>query len=178
MNNMEVAGNMTNGSNETVGIKTENVEYRVYATLKEDGTIAKRELVSTSDFTKWEKEHPKAQLELTQSVRKYKAGSIEAFVQLIGDDEEALNIVNRGLSAKFSQKINTTLLETNEQNQLVFEPIDGVYDSLELLQQETVRKSLSPVEKAERDLKKLGFDPALVASLMQQIQQASVQTNG
>lgn len=174
--NEVAATETTNGnSNETVGIKTENVEYRVYATLKEDGSIAKRELVSNSDFPKWEKEHPQAQLELTQSVRKYKAGTIEAFVQLIGDDEEALNIANRGLSAKFSQKINTTLLETDEQNHLVFEPVEGVYDSLELLQQETVRKSLSPVEKAERDLKKLGFDPALVASLMQQIQQASAQ---
>lgn len=155
----------------TVDIKTENTEYRVYANLDSDGKVIQSkpgsfdyELVSVQDFDKWEKaraeKNEKAgkgvttQLALQQSVRKYKTGSTTALHSLINDEEEENNIINRGIAAKFSQKVNSKLLETDDEGNLVFQPVEGVFDSLEWLQEETKRRNLSPLEKVERDLKK------------------------
>lgn len=150
---LENAAQTTNEN--TVDIKTENQEYRVYVTLKEDGqSIDKASVVSVNDFDKWEKEHPTETLAIQQSIRKYRFGSVQAFLNTIDDEEEAVNVINRGVAAKFSQKLNAKLLERDETGNLAFQPVEGVYDSLDWLQEETKRKNLTPGEKVERDLKK------------------------
>jgi len=159
----------------TVDIKTENQEYRVYVTLKEDGqSIKDKSVVSVNDFEDWQKKHPDETLAIQQSIRKYRFGSVEAFLKTIDDEEEAVNIINRGVAAKFSQKLNAKLLETDETGNLAFQPVEGVYDSLEWLQEETKRKNLTPIEKVERDLKKnlsalSGDDVAKLQAMLQSL---------
>lgn len=148
-------------------IKTENVEYRVYANVDTEGNVPSGgyELVSVNDFNKWEaarkEKNEKAgkgittQLAIQQTIRKYRVSNVQgSLLQLISDQDETDNIANRGIAAKFSQKVSANMLEVDDKNQLVFQPVEGVFDSLDWLQEETTRRNLSPIEKVERDLKK------------------------
>ena len=157
-----------------VAIKPENVERRVYAVLDESGDLKKYEQVSVADFDAWEKQdkNKNKQVMIKQTFREYTVGSLDGLATLIGDDEEAVNIVNRGIAQKTSQKVNSVLLEVNDKNELVFEPTEDVVDTRDMLQEPTKRRSLSPIEKLGRDAKKAGFDSTLVMALIQQLQAA------
>lgn len=180
----EPAGTGNNGS-ESVAIKPENQDYMVYLQLNDDGTFKAKSLVS-GDFAKWEEAHKEDKpvwqrgFELPVTVRGYTVSSFEGLLQLIGGDaEEAVNIVNRGLKQKYSQKINATLLEVDEANkQLIYEPTGEVYDSRALLSEPTRRRNLSVEERFTRAVKDLPGIPAdidadLIKKLLAQLQQAN-----
>jgi hypothetical protein len=138
-----------------LAIKSENITYRVYVTLDDKGKIADTEFgTAGKDNAFWNKmdklvEAGTHQLALEQTVKAYKVGTIEGLISLIEDNEEVIAIINRGLTAKYNQKIGAALKElTDDGANLKFEPIDGAYDSLSLLQEPTVRKNLSPTDKA------------------------------
>ena len=156
-------------SNETVAslpIKRENITFAVVFEVDTTGAPVRdskgnvkppRHTSSENDIknlespdypkTEEEKAHPE-KIAFKQTVVKPVAGTLEGFASLITDVEEQLNIVNKGLASKFNQKIRTKLIEQNEDGSLVFQPTDSVYDATELVQEVTLRQTLSPTDKA------------------------------
>lgn len=143
----------------TLPIKKENVNFAVVAKLGEDGKIVSvRHTSSEKDINKLKgkSEDGKTEVPYTgaeqiafeQTVVKPYAGTLEGFAELVPDKEEQLNIINKGLSAKFNQKIRTVLIEQDEAGNFTFQPIDGAFDATSLVQEPTVRVTMSPTDKA------------------------------
>lgn len=195
MSNVEVEqeANTTDvaSTDASVAIQPENVERRIYAVYKgvnEQGELVdfqKYEQVSVQDFEKWEGlEKNKYKVVATNkdgvpaivTCKEYSVGALAGLSQLIGDETEAVSVANRGLSQKTSAGVLKELLATNEQGELTFDFAGGVFDTLEILQKISNRR-LSPVEKAERDLKDsmktLGIDPDMFVAFMRQMQAQS-----
>jgi hypothetical protein len=92
-------------------------------------------------------------LAFEQSVREYKVGSWDAAASLIPDEDERVNIFNAGLIAKTDRKVKAKLTEiSNDEKEFTFEPVE-LFDTLELIQEATQRKNLTPLEKAGRQFK-------------------------
>lgn len=102
---------------------------------------------------------------LKQMVSRPIAGTLEGFETLVTDPEERLNIINKGLSSKFNQKIRTALIEQNDDGTLVFQPTDGMYDATPLVQEST-RATMSQTDKAFKLL--AGLDEATRAAIIAQ----------
>jgi len=154
-------------------VKNENVNFAVVVKLDEAQKITSvRHTSSEKDITNLESpEYPitpkeKAEPEtiaFKQTVIKPSAGTLEGFEQLIPDAEERLSIINKGLSAKFNQKIRTVLVEQDEAGNLAFQPVEPTYDGTSLVQEASQRVSASPTDKA---IKMLG---SLSPEMLQQI---------
>lgn len=108
-----------------------------------------------------------------QTVSRPVAGTIEGFLELIKDKDEALNIINKGLASKFNQKIRTKLIEQNEDGSLVFQPTDTVFDATELVQEAAQRVSLSPEDKVRKMIAASGLSPEALAAIVAQFQAIS-----
>jgi hypothetical protein len=140
-------------------IKTSNETYRTYVQLDAEG----KKIVKTSfgtagkDNAFWNKlDAPDSgfQIGLEQTVKRYKAGSVEGCSEIIPDPDEFVNIFNRGLDQKFNQKINGVLTETTDDaTQLAFNPQADAFDTIDLLREPTQRRNLSDNEKAEINMK-------------------------
>lgn len=150
-----------------LSVKTENVEFAVYVEhdpAKDKNTV--KHTSFASEIEKLQKEDdPNKKIAFIQSVRTYKVGTVAGLGELVPDVEEQVAIINRGLAAKFNQKIKTELTETDEAGALAFTPVGGFYDSKDLLQEPTQRKNLSETDKA---LKVLSALPADVRALLLQ----------
>jgi len=143
-------------------VKNENVNFAVVVKLDEQSKItAVRHTSSEKDIATLESPEYKGTetIAFKQTVIKPSAGTLEGFEQLIPDADERLSIINKGLSAKFNQKIRTTLIEQDEAGNLAFQPVEPTYDGTPLVQAASERVSASPTDKA---IKMLG-------SLSQQI---------
>lgn len=148
-----------------LAVKTENVEFAVYVEhdpIKDKNTV--KHTSFASEIEKLQKdEDPNKKIAFIQSVRTYKVGTVAGLAELVPDVEEQVAIINRGLAAKFNQKIKTELTETDEAGGLAFTAVAGFYDSKDLLQEPTQRKNLSETDKA---LKVLSALPADVRALL------------
>lgn len=142
----------------SVGIITNNETYRVYVKLDSEGKIQTKEtkvVTSGKDNKTWndldnDKEYT---LAIEQSVREYKAGSWDALTSLIPDEDERLVIFNSGLNAKSDRKLKAILTEVDDAGtNLTHEPVD-LYDTIDLIQEPTQRRNLTPVEKATRQIR-------------------------
>jgi hypothetical protein len=161
-----------------IAIKPENIEYKVYVKLDGEGKVIEKETVYSSSAKQIEKldaevAKPDASIVLAkaQTVKTYKVGSIEGLRELIGDEEEAVNIINRGLAQKFNQKISEYLTDFDSTKQaFVNDQTDEVFDSKELLQEPTQRRNLSPTEKLAKAVKNAGFDEATILALLASLQ--------
>lgn len=158
--NEQNAGQASNNSNSNaVDIKASNETYRVYVKLGDDGKIIDKETrVSTAgkDNSAWDKldKDTNYKLALEQSIKIYRAGTWSGATQLIEDEEERVNVFNRGGIQKQGQKIINLLTElTDDGTNLKFDPTPGAYDMFELLNEETKRRNLSPEDKAANNLR-------------------------
>ncbi len=161
-----------------VAIKPENITYNVYVKLNAEGKVDVKETVYTASekqIEKYNKPDSGFSLAKTQTIRVYKAGTVDGFVTLIGDNEEAVNIINRGLAKKTNQKIADFLTGFDETTQsFVNDQTDEVVDTRDMLQEPTQRRNLSPTEKAVRALKQIpGFDNDKIMQILAQLQSAS-----
>lgn len=137
-----------------MAVKSENITYRVWVKLNDQGKIADVKYgTAGKDNAFWKEMESKTEYTLAfeQTVKAYKGGTIDGARAIIDNDEEFLIVVNRGIAAKFNQKIAQAFRElTDDETNLKFEVTEGVFDSLDLLREDTKRLSLSPVEKAEK----------------------------
>ena len=146
----------------SVGIVTNNETYRVYVKLDKDGKIIPKETIvvtagkenkTWNDLDKEKEQSNGYQLALEQTVREYKAGSWDAIASLIPDEEERLTIFNSGLNSKSDRKIKSELSKLDDAGtNLATEPTD-LYDTLDLIQEPTQRRNLTPVDKAIRSIR-------------------------
>lgn len=119
--------------------------------------------------TEEEKKHPEM-IAFKQTVVKPVVGTLDGFQTLIADKEEQLNIINKGVSSKFNQKIRTKLIEQNEDGTLVFQPTDTAYDATELVQEAAQRVSMSPEDKVRKMIASSGLSPEALAAIVAQFQ--------
>jgi hypothetical protein len=165
-----------------LAIKTENLTYRVYVKLDDQGKIVEKDIemgTSGKDEAFWKKMDAKVaageyQLAIEQTVKTYTAGTLEGARQLIEDEEEAVVIWNRGAKAKTGQKISALFKEvTDDGTNLKFEPVEGAYDSIDLLKEATTRRNLSPTDKAIKGMtaafKLLGIPDDQIAIKLQEL---------
>lgn len=151
----------------TPAIKNESIDFAVVVKLDSEGKIVPKSVRHTSSekdietlkdpnyeqkFLATHKPEDLEVIAIEQRVIKPSAGTLEGFYQLITDPEEQLNIINKGLSAKFNQKIRTALIEQDDTGALVFTPVQPTYDATALVQEATTRTSLSPVDRAMKSL--------------------------
>lgn len=142
-----------------VDIKTYTETYRVYAKAKEDGKIDPESVKMTTagkDDAAWKKLDADTSYTklLEQSVKMYDAGTIAGISLLVEDPDEAVNIFNRGVSQKTGQKLKAVFTEISDDGlSLVFDPVADAYDTLELLNEATKRRNLSPADKAAKSLR-------------------------
>lgn len=147
-------------TNSAVPIKPYNETYRAYAKLTADGKIDEKEVKVTSSGQEnkiWAKlEADGYQLGLEQTLKLYEVGTLEGAKQLITDEEELVNLINRGIAQKLGQKLKGLLSEVNsEGTAFVFNPQPEPYDMVDLLNAETKRRNLSPLDKATKGLKEI-----------------------
>lgn len=153
-------------------IKTNNETYRVYVRLDAEGKkivevkmgsagkdnafwnkMAEPEWTVTKAGVETKEKNP-WQFAFEQTVKTYKAGSLAGISLLVNDPAEAVNIFNRGASQKTSQKLTSTFTElTDDETGLKFDPVEGAFDTIELLNEETQRRNLSPQDKAINSLR-------------------------
>jgi hypothetical protein len=157
-----VADNSNTTAN-SIPVSRSNEVYRAYVKLDENGKIVQKEtrVVSAGkENATWnELDKPKAEnggyepFAIEQTFTMYKVGSVAAAVALFDNDDELVNVINQGLAAKVNRKINAALREvTDDGTNLVFEPVTTV-DTIDYIQEETRRKNLTPLEKAQRQFK-------------------------
>jgi hypothetical protein len=157
------------GSLAAMPIKYETINFAVIVETDENGRITKAKHSSSekeiaalqaADYS------GKEVLAFQQAVRKPTVGTLAGFEELVPDADERLAIINKGIGAKFNQKIRTTLIELDSEGNLAFQPTDAVYDATQLVQEETQRKVMSQEDKAMKVLAGLPADKlaALLAS--------------
>ena len=139
-------------------ISPSNETYRAYVKLDDKGKVDDVRVVTAGkDGATWKEldkptkpENKDYVLAIEQTFRTYKVSSIEAFLELIGSRDEAVNVANAAIAAKTNRKINAYLKELNDdETNLKAEPIE-VVDTIDMLQEATQRKNLSPMEKTQK----------------------------
>ncbi len=157
-----------------VDIKSYNETYRVYgkaiAEGKDAGKIDEDSLKLTTagkDNAIWKKLEEQGYTNLLeQSVKIYSAGTWDGAAQIITDPEERTNIFNRGVSQKTGQKLKAALTEVSEDGtSLKFDPQVEPLDTMDMLNEETRRRNLSPEDKATKGLREViaAMNPGLSA---------------
>lgn len=155
----------------TPAIKNENINFAVVVKLDAEGKILPKSVRHTSsekDIAALESVEYKGDetIAFKQTVIAPRAGTIEGFAELITDKEEQLNIINKGLAAKFNQKIRTALIELDENGALAFQPVEPTYDATALVQEAALRTNMSPTDKAIKMLS--GLSPEMQAAILAQ----------
>lgn len=148
-------------STDTMAVTTHNETYRVYVKPDKEGKIDPKEtkfVTAGKDNKTWNDldklvESGEYTLMLEQTVREYKANTWDGVAALIPDEEERVNIFNAGLNAKSDRKIKAVLTEVTEDGKsLEFDPVE-LFDTIDLIQEATQRKNLTPIEKATRQIR-------------------------
>jgi hypothetical protein len=162
--------NLTNNAvndSEAIPFTSENIDARVYLKPATTPDTQPKVTLLTGNFQKFEEseEGKEFTLVISQSIKTYKASTLDGIKQLLdNDEEEAVNIFNRGLAQKFNQKLNSNLKELDAQGQPVFQPTDLV-DSIEWIREATKRSTMTPTEKAVKALAAAGFTPETIAAM-------------
>jgi hypothetical protein len=80
------------------------------------------------------------------------ATTIAGFSKIIADEDEVVAIFNTGLDQRVTNKLRTYFLEQNEAGDFLHADVT-TFDATEFAAEPLKRKSLSPEQKAVRDLK-------------------------
>lgn len=100
-----------------------------------------------------------------QTFQVYEVENTAEFLELVTNEEEQKNIINRALVLKQQQGARAILLADN------FEQVEGTYDLRELCGELRERRAATPAEKALSALGKLSAEE--LAAVMAQFQAAS-----
>lgn len=159
-----------------MSIKTENVTYTVLVKLNDEGAVTKGNIKYASGDEQIAKLKENGFIEaFQQTFLTYKIGTLQGLSDLIGDDEEAVNVAQRGVAQKTSQKIASYLTDYDyEAQKFLNEPVEGTFDTRELLQEATQRRSLTQGEKLVRDMKKSGYADEQIALVLKTLQAAGM----
>jgi hypothetical protein len=157
-----------------LSVKTENVTYARYikATALENGTKSYSVKVvrapEASDDEQMTKDGYTKQA--AQTITVYQAGTPDGFAQIVRDEEERVNVWNRGLAQKTQNKINAMLSESNDDGSPTFTFSEDAYDSIDKLNEVTNRRNLSQTDKAKKFLTSSGFTPEQIAAMLAALQ--------
>ena len=165
-----------------VSVKTENVDYVRLVKMNSEGVVEKVSNKNDPSGIKYAAAGSEQITKLkesgyveadTNTFTTYKIGTLSGLSDLIGDEEEAVNVAQRGVSQKISQKIAAFLTEYDYENQkFVNETVEGAIDTREFLQEPTQRRSLTQGEKLVRDMKKSGYADEMIALVLKTLQAA------
>jgi hypothetical protein len=160
----------------TPAIKNENINFAVVVKLDAEGKIVPKSVRHTSsekDIATLKSAEYKGDetIAFEQTVIAPRAGTLDGFAELITDPEERLNIINKGLSAKFNQKIRTALIELDENGALAFQPVEPTYDATPLVQEPALRVNMTPYDKAAKMLS--GLSEEMRAAILAQFTAAN-----
>lgn len=108
-----------------------------------------------------------------QSVIVQRAGTVDGFAQIIPDEEERVNIFNRGLSQKLSQKLTAELTATKDDGTPEFQFTEEAFNPAQLLNALTTRRNLSPTERAMKMLRASGLSEAQITAMLAAMESAS-----
>ncbi|HEY1644825.1 MAG TPA: hypothetical protein VGF75_00380 [Candidatus Saccharimonadales bacterium] len=162
----------TDQSQAAVSVKADNVVYRRYVKGTPNAKDANKtdwevKIVSApTDKTDEEMDKLGFKRQAEQSVIVQRAGTVDGFAQIIPDEDERVNIFNRGLSQKLSQKLTAKLTETNDDGSPEFVFAEEVYNPSDLLNEETKRRNLSPSERAVKMLRMSGLSEAQISAMI------------
>lgn len=101
-----------------------------------------------------------------QSVIVQRAGTADGFAQIVPDEEERVNIFNRGLSQKLSQKLTAALTETKDDGSPDFTFTEEAFNPTELINAATTRRNLTPSERAIKMLKMSGLSESQITAMI------------
>jgi len=157
-----------------VSIKTENVTYTVLVKLNDEGAVTKGNIKYASGEEQIAKLKENGFIEaFVQTFTTYKIGTLAGLSDLIADEEESVNVAQRGVAQKTSQKIASYLTDYDYENQkFLNEPVEGAFDTRDMLQEATQRRSLTQGEKLVRDMKKSGYADEMIALVLKTLQAA------
>lgn len=153
-------------------IKSDNVVYRRYikgtpnakdanktdweVKIVSAPTAANDEAMSKDGFT----------VQGEQTVIVMRAGTVDGFAQIIADEDERVNIFNRGLSQKLSQKLTAELTATKDDGSPEFPFTEEAFNPTELLNAATTRRNLTPSERAIKMLRMSGLSEAQITAMI------------
>lgn len=106
-------------------------------------------------------EEKKGEIMLSQTWGKNLAENSEGFAILVPDESERVKLFNRGADNKQYQIIRARMLETDEEGQYVFQPVEGAIDLAKELAAPSRSRATSPDAKVEKVLEGLDEDAAL-----------------
>jgi|ERR1700688_3447033 len=153
----------------TMPVKNEIVNFAVIVKLDDTGKIVKvRHSSSEKVIAEVETGENKdnESIAFKQAVISPTVGTIEGFAELVPDADERLNIIKKGIGAKFNQKIRTTLIELDNEGNLAFQPVEPTFDATYLVAEAAERQNMSPTDKA---MKVLGaLDPEVLKGILAQ----------
>lgn len=141
-----------------VDVKPELITFGLYSIQVKDGTDEsgapkyKTDYKVTSKDSEIEKARTAGTLITEQSFSYDRAGSAAGILEVIKDSEEAATVFNAGLKTRLISRVTSLLLDTDEEGNFSFQPVDGNYDLRELLNEAAQRRNLSPIDKAKKTL--------------------------
>ena len=159
-----------------VAVKSENLTYRRFAFVDAEGKIdpQKTKLSSSDKTVETLKDNKEYAVAGEFTVISYSVGSEEGFLELIPDADERVNIINRGIAAKFNAKVSPMLKEYDETtNNFVFGETSDPVETIDMLREVTNRK-LGAQEKAIKTIAALnGFSEEQIRAALASLMQAS-----
>jgi hypothetical protein len=138
--------------------KPEIITFGLYSVQTKDGTDEsgepkfKTEYKVTSKDSEIEKARTAGTLVHEQSFSYERAGSAEGIIEVIKDSEEAAAVFNAGLKTRLISRVTALMLDTDEEGNFAFMPVEGNFDLRELLNEPAQRRNLSPIDKAKKTL--------------------------
>lgn len=123
--------------------------------------------ILTEDSAQKQVKEEKAEILWTQAGVAYKASSDSGVAALVPSEDERVVLFNRAAIAKQKQRFAAALGETDEEGKnFTWEPKAEALDLRELLAEESQRRNLSPIEKAERAIDAIPGLPEQIKNAM------------
>lgn len=176
---MSTSAILTEQTSAALPVKKEVVTFAVVAVVENGKIVKKRHTSSENDIKDLERpDYGKDKdgnaiakenevIAFKQPVVKSKLGTLAGFEELVPDESVRLDIINKGLDAKFNQQIRTLLIETNEADtEFTFQPVEPTYDATDIYNKEPLRTTQSPMDKATKIL--AGLPPEMRAAILAQ----------
>jgi hypothetical protein len=94
------------------------------------------------------------------------ATGIAGIKQIATGEDIVVRCFNAGSKQKALTRVLNELKEQDEEKKFVFTPVDGAYDTTELINAAPLRQVLSQREKLERDLRKANLPEATITQML------------
>jgi hypothetical protein len=164
----------------TSSLSTEKASYRGYVKLDEKGEIdkimAKAESANQDSWKKMEAT-PGIQLLNENEFIRYTAKDLHAAQLLVPDAEQFMYVFQSGLNYIQNSKSNALMVELAENgdgtkgNPIIPAHNGETIDLKEYINEPPSKRSLSPLEKLERQIASLGLSPDMIQALLAQAAQ-------